>query len=347
MIRTLSFSEVSTALRCQARHAFSYTGHLSGGDTLKPVTTPPILRDGRAWGAGVAALHETGERAAGLLALSRALNEDADEQREAGIYDEELHREALKRLAAILDHYAATAELFEIEASEVELNVPLPARSGDPESRSSRYRLQCFLDGVLVDRADRVWIVENKLRGSLTSAEQITLSRQLRYYAWAYWRETGILPAGAITVERLNQAPKLPRMVKGRGKNADPVPSHAKDQLTTAEAYVAVCGEHGVEPKPETVEALGQRRWQQKVPVVFRQGELDETARELAAAAHLIGELDAGRDYPLRNANPMNCGGCQFRDICPTPDPDLIDALFRRGTPKRLDADRNRKEATA
>jgi hypothetical protein len=346
MIRTVSFSEISTALRCQARHAFSYTGHLTRGDALKPLVSPPILRDGRAWGATVAELHRTGTRAAALKALNESLREDAAEQQKVGVYDEQLHREARDRLTAILNHYADTAEVFRIARSEVELNVPLPARSGDPASRSSRYRLQAFLDGVHVDSAERVWIVEYKLRGSLTSAEQIALSRQLRYYAWAFHRLTGVAPAGALTVERLNQQPKPPRLVKARGKSDRLVPSHAKDQLTTAEAYIATCGEYSVDPHPETVESLRQRRWQQTVPVLFRQGELDETARELAAAAHLIGGLDSGRDYPLRHVTPMNCPGCQFKEICPSPDPALVDAMFYRVPPKRLDPDRNRKEAT-
>jgi hypothetical protein len=55
--RELSHTEISAAMDCQAKHAFAYTGHLTGGTTLRPRAAHARLREGRAWGAAVAELH--------------------------------------------------------------------------------------------------------------------------------------------------------------------------------------------------------------------------------------------------------------------------------------------------
>ena len=55
--RQLSFTEIQTALTCEGRHAFQYTGRLTGGETLKRKQIAVELSNGRAWGAAVAAWH--------------------------------------------------------------------------------------------------------------------------------------------------------------------------------------------------------------------------------------------------------------------------------------------------
>lgn len=324
MIRTISFSEVSMALDCQARHDFAYVGHLAGS-ALKPKRTLPLLSEGRAWGAAVAALHTPGY--VPLKALDESLEADAERQRELGVHDAEAHAEMRERLVAMLNHYAASADLFPLDPIlERELLVGVPARSGT--RASSRYRLLAYLDGTRTED-DRTWLVEFKLRRSLSSVEQIALSRQLRWYAWAFWKATGVKPAGVDTVERWNEVPKPPRILKNG------MPSHAKDQLCTPDAYLAACDTNGVDAEPETLAALKARRWQTVTPIIFREGELEEAGREITSAAKLIGQLDRGELMPLRNAKRFTCSGCQFREICGSPDNDLVDALFERIPAKR------------
>jgi hypothetical protein len=329
--RTLSFSEVSTALDCMARHDFAYGGHLAG-DALKPKAIAPRLREGRAWGAAVAAYHASspdgGRGRDAIEALDRSLDADAERQREFGVHVESEHRDMRLRLLAMLNHYVETADLFALdpEQTERELDVAIPSRSG--KRASSRYRLLAYLDGVRWQDGE-AWLVEFKLRRSLSSVEQIALSRQLRWYAWAWWRATGIRPIGVETVERLNEVPKPARILKS-GK-----PSHAVNQATTVSSYLAACREHAESPRGDTVDALKARRWQQRVPIIFRPDELDEAGAELTAAAKLIQELDSGALLPLRNAKPQNCGGCAYREICTDPTSSLVDALYERVTPKR------------
>lgn len=378
MTRTISYSEVSTAEDCQAAHAFSYTGHLTGGQTLKPRATAPRLSAGTAWGAGVAAYHSFSDGfpvlavAEGRNAISNALLADRARQEAAGFVDEGSFEELEALLYAELDHYvelaiaqdphrlAAQLQPVPIKMTRLEktLTVAVPSRSGlmtqphihdgaPPRRRkSSKYRFLSKIDGWFEDEdglygpPGAPWIVEIKHRDRLQPVWLMERARQYRWYAWSYEQVTGVRPHGILIDERVHDVPKEPRLVKAKRKSEGidgMAPSHAKDQLCTAEDYIALCAEYGVEPEPEAVEHMRQRRWQQRVPIEFRPSELEEAGRELASAAAMVGRLDRGEDYPLRNAKQSTCNSCRFKDICPTPDDDfIVDMAFDRRTPKRL-----------
>jgi hypothetical protein len=330
-MRSISHSEISALLDCQARHDFAYVGQLAG-TALKSKTTAPLLRDGRAWGAAVAAWHAnsglTTQITEAASALTEALQEDAAEQRAAGLYDQDAYAETWQRLNALLHHYIETSDPLPIDRLEHEIEVAIPSRTG--RRRSNAYRLLCRFDGVHVDDDGRTWIVEFKLRGQLTPLEQIALSRQTRWYAWAWREHAGVQPAGVIVDERLNEVPKPARVVQGRKKGTF-APSHAKDQLCTVAAYTALCAEYDEPAQPETINALAARRWQQRHQVLFRDGELDEAGRQLVSAAWLANQMDTGHLWPIRNPSRARCPGCAFREICPDPgDTELVDALFHR-----------------
>jgi hypothetical protein len=385
---------------CQARHAFAYTGHLTGGTTLVPRAAHARLREGRAWGRAVAALHAAvddggavtpvanliadsspatlwpsdarapaptgcGSPACGgtsiadsstyvpardrdgnvglfvryldsLLELEKSLWEDADDLRAAGVYNQTEHEDMWQRLKDMLWHYASTSEHLEITDPELELQVPIPSRTG--ARASNRFTFQGFLDGLTVIDG-LTYIVEYKLRGRLSTFEQAVRGRQYRRYAWAAERCLDTQIAGVILDERLNETPKPARWVKAKrkGEGIDGMtPSHAKDQLCTAESYLEACREADVDPVAETIVHLEQRRWQVRHVLHFRRHEIEEAGRELVSAAHLISQLDSGVLWPVRNESTLRCGGCAFREVCPRPDDhELIDLNFERTTPKR------------
>jgi hypothetical protein len=337
--RSFSFSEVTTALDCYARHAFAYTGHLTEGTALKAKNVAPILREGRAWGAACAAWHATGNPIAALDAMDVVLNEDAKRQEEFGFYDRGAHLAMRQYLLDLLDDYTQSADrLIGLQRLEMELDVPIPSRTG--RRPSSRYRFQCFIDGWWLDEYGQAWIVEFKLRGGLQPAWLIQLSRQMRWYTWGFWSRhlDPIRPVGVLVDERLNELPKSPRIVneKKKGSGIDgKLPSHAKDQRCKPEPYLLLCNEYGVEPSQEALDNMRQIKWEQRVPILFRDGELEEAGQELITAGKLIRDLDSGELYPLRNARPANCKSCRFKEICPAPDPALVDMLFERVPPKR------------
>jgi len=340
--RSISFSEISSANSCAAQWDFRYGGHLAG-DALERKELAPVLSDGRAWGAAVAAWHAShgslGPVGASLRAFA-ALNDsyaaDRAEMAENGSYvlvGDAVERRS--RIETILQHYMTTTQPFEnLTKLEGEIEVPLRSRSG--KGFSNRYLFRCFLDGYTIGEHGHQWITEFKLRSSMQDAEQVMLGRQPRWYAWALrelQRQQGMDTdiVGVIVDERWNQVPKPPRILMS-GK-----PSTAKDQLTTPEAYLELCQELEVEPNFETVLALRERRWSQRIPIAFRDGELDEAGQELISAAKLIHQLDTGQLYPIRNARPAQCRFCDFRRICSEPgDRMLVDSLFIRKVPKRL-----------
>lgn len=337
--RFISHTEISKALECMASWDFAYGGHLTGGQVLKPKIQHVRLREGKAWGRAIAALHDGGgplhvSYGRALAALHSSLEHDADRQREHGVYDHQAHHDAYLRLAAVLWHYASTTDPIALTDPEVELRVPIPSRSG--RGVSNRYALHAFLDGLTVIDG-RLWIVEYKLRDRLTDYAQIVLGRQYRRYAWAAERVLGEQIAGIIVDERLNEAPKPARWVRGRKKGEGMVPSHAKDQLTTSELYLHACDEAGVAPDQETAAALKARRWQVRhPPVLFLRSEIEEAGRELVAAAQLIAQLDAGHLHPIRNPSPRRCPGCAFTDVCAHPqDRELVGLHFDLRPPKR------------
>jgi hypothetical protein len=273
--------------------------------------------------------------------MDRVLDEDAEKQKAWGFHDKTAHAAMRQHLVDLLDDYVGDTErLVGLTALEAELNVPIPSRSG--RRMSSRYRFQSFIDGWWVDEYGQAWVVEFKLRGELWPAWLIQLSRQMRWYTWSWSHHSGIVPVGVMVDARLNELPKPPRLVQPKSKadrafaNEDGlVPSHAKDQLCRVDDYLCLCGEHGVEPSPEAVDNMRQRRWQQRVPILFRDSELEEAGKELVTAAKVIRDLDSGELYPLRNAHPRNCKGCRYRDICPAPDAGLVEQFFERTEPKR------------
>jgi len=337
--RSISHSEISTLLDCTQRHAFAYTGALTAGTALKPKQTAMPLRQGRAWGRAVAAYHaavlRTDNRGEAHTALTAALDEDADQQREHGLYLPDEHTELSDRLDRILDHYIDTTDPLLIDRLEHELDVPIPSRTG--RRRSSVYRLKCFLDGIHVDEDGRAWIFEAKLRGQLMSLEQIALSRQTRWYAWAYEQTYGQQVAGVIVDERLNAAPAPVKL------NQNGTPSKA--QTCTLDDYIAACHELGREPDEETVAKLAAKDWQRRHTVVFCRDEIDEAGRQLVTAARLVHGFDTGLLAPIRNPSRARCPGCPFRQVCGNPsDVDLVDALFERREPKR---DRNQEREMA
>jgi hypothetical protein len=332
--RLLSYTEIETALTCWARWDFKYGGRLAGS-TLKKREVASLLREGKAWGAAVAAWHQHSGELLALWyaheALREAIDEDCKAMAAVGFPIPLDERTAMEtRLATMLDHYASIAIPYpNLTKLEGEIVVGVPSR-GNSKRSSTRYRFQCFLDGFTDDAGDE-WVVEFKLRGRLTDPVLAQKQRQPRWYAWARLRETGRIPTGVYVDERLNEIPKAPRLTE-KGKK----PSHAKEQLTTPEMYADLCHEHGEMPKLEVMDALRARSWQQTIPLLFRPSELGEVEQEMISAAKLIRDLDSGELYPIRNASRMHCTGCFYRDICENPRDDLyVESMFERTVPKR------------
>jgi uncharacterized protein YifE (UPF0438 family) len=77
--------------------------------------------------------------------------------------------------------------------------------------------------------------------------------------------------------------------------------------------------------------------WWQRVPVDFRQSELDEAGKELVSAAKTIRDLDSGERWPVRNTQIQLCRNCKFLEACVNPhDRPYLSQFFEYRTPKRF-----------
>jgi hypothetical protein len=348
---TISYSEASSALSCEAAHAFGYTGRLlPDGSTLKAKTIKRVLSAGRAWGAGVANWHAATpnvfRQADAITVMKVSVADDVRRMLDFAQSIEQAQEITNEGLSLMLDletafeHYVSLCQpLGNLTRMEDDLISPIPARTG--KRSSSRYRYQARIDGFTVDRHGFEWLWECKFRSKLSRHEDLQRSRQLRWYAWARSRETGTPVVGVILDERLSTPPKPPRIVKAKRKDEGidgKTVSHATDQLCTAEAYQAACEHFGASMSVETYEALNARTWQQRVPIPFTKRELDEAGRELTSVAKTLSDLYFDPDrYPVRNASTMNCNGCFYRQICAHPeDTLLVDQLYQRRVPKHL-----------
>jgi hypothetical protein len=312
-----------------------YGGRLAG-DALKPRHVLPVLRDGRAWGAGVAAWHQAGTN---LLAFMDALavmreSVDADLQfmEDSGVLTDtalDARNDALARLEQMLRHYVSLDDpLPNLTRLEDTIDVPVPSRSG--LRGSNRYRYGGKIDGFTVDENGDEWIVEFKLRGKLHPRWLVELMRQYRWYAWARQRESGRKVVGMVIDERWNEIPKPPKILRNGSVSND------KAQKTTVPLYLEACRERGQDPDMEAVLEFQSRIWQQRIYVLFRPDELAKAGLELTSAARTVQALDSGEVYPVRNASQVVCNGCRFKRICADPNGELVDELFLRVPPKRL-----------
>ncbi|HXJ48683.1 MAG TPA: PD-(D/E)XK nuclease family protein [Candidatus Acidoferrum sp.] len=322
MTRWISHSEASVLLDCQAKHDFSYVDQLAGS-SLKPKTKHLRLREGKAWGRAMAVYHERFGALAAHYAIDTSLGEDAAEM----ILEPEDLEETRVKLHALLDSYAADAEPLGVDQTELELDVQIPARSG--KRASTLYRFTGFIDAIKQEpKGD--WLVEFKLRGQLSSLEQVAFMRQIRWYAWGHQQQTGRPVAGVIVEERLNQEPKPARIL------ANGLPSHATNQITTPGLYAAACRDAGITPQEDTLVALADRKWQARHTIFLTRAEIEEAGKQLTSVANLAGQFDSGLLYPTRNPSQFRCPSCAYRDICNTPsDADLVDALFDRVPAKK------------
>lgn len=368
--RLISYTEVSTALTCEARWDFKYGGHLLDGETLKRRSTATRLSDGSAWGAGIAEWHrsaaaipELAERYAAEK-IWESLKADAEAMADRGVHvGMQAVREQYDRLRDLLAHHVTVADaLPNLTLIEGRFAGPVPSRGG--KRGSNLYHFENYIDGYSVVPeggwrldgrylAPGEWIVENKLRDDLHPADLIVNLRQYLWYCWQAAKAKGLNPVGIIVMERKNDLPHPAKINQPtKAQPLGPV-STKKDQITSRALVEAALDEREIpaDERGPWAELLGNcdaRRWHQSVPVKYRPSDYVLAGRELTSAAALIGELDTARRWPLRNASTITCRGCDFKAICPDPAGSsfAIDAEFIRTSPKRLrGADRESTDA--
>lgn len=172
-----------------------------------------------------------------------------------------------------------------------------------------------------------LWVTDHKNLASPPSDKALDFDDQVTGYCYIVWRWTGVIPRGVVYNVLLKNAPKDPRMVKGKRKNEGLVLSTAKDQQTTPDLYRQALKDHGLmvgnrvtsEKHAECLAALLARGWDP----FFRRYEITRNEYQLLMFEERLAaeyqDMRRVRDSPeMLYPNPTlrTCPYCSVRSIC-------------------------------
>lgn len=291
--RYITRSEIRSLLDCEARWDFRYSDRLAGS-SLEPIVVPNLLALGTSWDTVVKTYNHGGSVGAVLLDLYKG--ED-------------------NRIVHLAHRYASLYKPMRTVTVKPFIVEILPGM-----------KVAIQPDDRLIDENGRTWLVEYKLRTSLTSLEYLQRDLQGMLYVYGA-RKSGKEVAGVIFDEMLNELPTEMRFKKDGGPS--------KVQSCSVQEYIRGCEAIGFDPDPDIVAKLEVRRVHQRVPIEFYDFDLEGIDDLLKSAELHIQLLERGAMYPKRIRNPMMCRLCEFNPICEHPDPDLIDFTFTRREARR------------
>ena len=170
-------------------------------------------------------------------------------------------------------------------------------------------------------------------------------NKELKAKGFLTEQNKNLFPAIPSTANSTNKAYearieslKVKHGLAGEPKDASSIEEKPEPEVekkdNTKPDYAAMAKAAGVEPDGETLRKLEAKSWHRRQDLIFLPGELEEAALELKALAQIVGAYDLGRVYPVRAAGPL-CRSCEFREICPEPESEVTDMLFKRVPPKR------------
>jgi len=307
---TISYSEIATFNACRMKHHFVYKRQLE----RQLYDAKPIF--GSMGHAALEAMY------AGFDWRDHLADFTEHEIKAKKVFedDEELFWQMADMIEVIVDryqrHYAREDAEFETIRVEQKFEVILPATGR---------ALAGFWDVLLRDKkTGRYWIRDYKFvggkvetlengqlafkgGGQFRNVWELDMDIQLALYQWA-GLELGIDIAGTIYDQIKAAIPKKPNVNKdGKGMSR-------QDIMTDWETYEAALIENGLNPDDygDMAAKLAGKEWFRRTRVI-RQPE--EIAGIIADVVLKVNEI---RQDPLPTFSPsrMNCGGCQFRDLC-------------------------------
>lgn len=299
MLRTVSFSELTTARQCPLKHQLAYVERWS----KEPAKDSPLTK-GTAWHLAMEAHYGTiqkaqQERRRPLLTLCEHAVEQA-----LGETDTELADLVWWMYRGYVDQYG-TDEGWRVLAVEHNAVCRLPL----PDGRASQFELKVKIDLIVADvtqRKPKTWIVDHKSCKNLPSQKELDLDDQFGLYHWALRsmgkRVFGEIHNAARTQRNLGDFPE--NVARWQAK---------KDAGEKA----------GARPKTQTLDERFKR-----TPMSKTQAELDTIASEAYRTARNRyrdqAEIERARKQhpdrtyePDRHTDPDQCRWrCDFTEQC-------------------------------
>ena len=352
-MRTYSQSEFREWMHCHRAHGFRY------GQGLSTKQMSHALQYGRVFHQALAMMYE-GKGVDAAIAHAEELRPSTEEE-EAGYEhpygDEETIVQEIARLAA---HLAAYANYYNVQddgceefghalAVELEFECRIPDFTPDWKHEYEEYGIKGIMDGLILDRHDKVWLLETKTAAQIDPSVLANLSLDFQTNLYLMCArimfdngELPFLPSAPVGVcYNITEKPKQ-RVLSGvfdtilsdgqmfaGTKRAGTDWMNAQGALKKNDGFGSL---HLIEQvkRPESlpeygariVEQIGtdQRRFFIRDWHRFRDEHLSDTMNTVRA---LIREIETGEAYP----NQMSCSRCSFKDICKMPRSAWADVI--------------------
>ena len=304
----LSFSQISTYLRCRQTWRYIYQENLAPRVDARPLSLGSAVHMGLA-----AALRECH---CGQMSVEDGVRKGVESWRERELARDDLFEEEIEAIHQVaadaeqlairtlhklpIDEWETVTDPAGIPMIEYHFTVPLKGWGG----------FHGYIDWVGRHKpTGQVWLVDWKVRGSFQPYEAEEVNLQNAAYQYAIFRILRKSPVGTITFQISNKPPAKPKL------NKDGTMSRALIK-TDWETYKAALLEAGLNPddyldmaeKLSTVEFFRPAKEYRTLDTVRRVWKevVEPTAREIRRSTKIV----------VRNLGHRTCNGCAYRQLC-------------------------------
>jgi len=221
---------------------------------------------------------------------------------ERDLFDEEIeeYREMKDLATALVARYLGRwGDTWEPLTVEDRFEIPI---------RGLKAKLRGYLDAIVKDENDRIWLVERKFpQNQFRTEEDILLDGQLGVYQYAAIK-LGYEVCGIIYDQILAKLPKEPKI------NKDGTISKARVR-TDWETYKAKVIEQGLDPKDyiDMKPKLEDFEFFKRYQIYRPEGEIKAFARDMERR---IWDMRRKKKHIYMAENSIMCGMCDYKELC-------------------------------
>ncbi|HOB43940.1 MAG TPA: PD-(D/E)XK nuclease family protein [Bacillota bacterium] len=304
----LSFSQISTYLRCRQEWWYVYQENLVPRVDARPLSLGSAVHMGlatalREYYYGTMPVEDGVRKGVESwkereLARDDLFEEEIEAIHQVGADAEQIAIRTLRKLP--IDEWETVVDPAGIPMIEYHFTIPLKGWGG----------FHGYIDWVGRHKpTDQIWLVDWKVRGSFQPYEAEEVNLQNAAYQYAIFRILRKPPVGTITFQISDKSPAKPKL------NKDGTMSRALIK-TDWETYKAALLEAGLNPddyldmaeKLSTVEFFRPAKEYRTLHTVRQvwKGVVEPTAREIRRSNKIV----------VRNLGYRTCNGCAYRQLC-------------------------------
>lgn len=304
-MNTISYSEISTYLRCKLKWYWKYIEKLER--KIKPVNL--FIGDGIH--KAIQAYYEQKVAPADYF-QQWAINQLQEYENELGLWEDEKEKfmEDLDKATKMLEVYPKQAQYlddFKWEKGEVEFVVPLKAKE-----KQSQTKVKCRIDGLISNDKGH-WIIETKTTNN-PNAPNLLRDLQTMIY---FWGAIKVMEVQGVLYNLIYKwCPKPPTILKNNtiSKSINTI------RNTTYELYLKTIQDTGLDPKDYENELMQLK--QKDNTIIYREYIYAKSVKELTVLESILWQIARSirRSYRYKEFYPSiskNCEwDCDMKDLC-------------------------------